>query len=223
MNSGSGSNSKASAARHEKKSVTWRICFLWIVKLSLLVAVAYVGYKNCTPYVMAIASDGAGDEWWRAIPFLGGLLSGVSYLIAVVIGFCVWALFQSLQLFPVIMYANKTALRLMIESEKRTDDQLQISSSDSESLVWLKATYNNLSYREKANGKFLSKVAYAADLVFILYYYTPWGPAGIDWVNLIMVPILLFSFEAAWAAFQIVNRYHQLLIDGALIKYKKGA
>ena len=222
MNSGSGTSPKTSATRTEKKSVAWRIFFLWIIKIALLVAVTYVGYKNCTPYVMAILGEGAGDEWWRSIPFLGGFLGGVSYLFAVVVGVFIWALFQSLQLFPVIMYANKTALRLMIETEKRTDDQLQISSSDSESLVWLKATYNNLSYREKANGKFLSKVAYAADLVFILYYYTPWGPSGIDWVNLIMVAILMFSFEAAWAAFQIVNRYHQLLIDGACIKYKGG-
>lgn len=189
--------------------------FLWILLVMLLLALGVAISWNVQPFIemtarMANSVGGKGaEEILSKIPFIGPMLLGIGGGILVVTGLVWFAIFQLLELAPMLMTASSKRVLRMINAIAHHAG-VQIRPGDNADVVWLKQKYNN---RPVASLQFFRSarivvLTMEAAICWITNPPTPGTPidflfflvtgqfSKINWGNVFLMLSLLFLVEA---------------------------
>ena len=198
-----------------KKPRPWLVQFLHLALWGTLI---YFCWNNILPYEAAAkqwmtGGRGLSQSTWilSKIPLIGGLVGRAGFWI--VGAFC-WAVLQSLQILPLVVFQSPKVLKNLINRDSQ-HGRFQVGESDGFVLRAIKGAYNKLPLTVVENLMYGQIAAYAAEFIVNTWYFpitngnTFWVLATfqfhkIKWESLISIILTLFAVEGlVWLLIQV--------------------
>lgn len=182
----------------------------WFLRLVLLFVLAGVIVRNIEPYaVWSQAWLGARQAgWWAMIP-------GATWLADKLyrgLGIALWALFQVLEVTPLLILGTRFGLGALIAAYSQQDtvrQKIQTYPTDDAVLTFLKKKYNNMGLKAVDFFRMAAPFAYLIDLIVVWQIFPPlkdgytwqqvvtgWNFGGVSWGNVVSIIVTVLAFEA---------------------------
>ena len=212
--SGSNSGGSSSARESNPPYPQWIFKILWV---SAAISLGAIAFANIRPYVNLMRHMGLHfiDKFLlhvlAAIPIVNALFAAGGSLVSLVAGTALWAVFQIIEVLPVILYNHSGFLEEVI-SDAESGRKYATSHDEDPTIRGLKQIYNKLPVAFLDNLAKVRMIAYALDFCICFWSYSPVksGNIGdffyvlatgqwskIDFNNLLLALTTLFGVEVA--------------------------
>ncbi|MCC5636281.1 hypothetical protein LC593_10515 [Nostoc sp. CHAB 5844] len=170
-------------------------------------------YFNILPYTQAVrllnkTVDNGFIQLISVLPVVNGIAATIGAGIHWILGFLVWALIQSIELFPIVLKHDPKFLEKVIQDAEGAN-RFDIKEDDPPSLQALKRWYNQFPYLTFGRAITYAIFAYTIDFCIAFFTYPPvkgdlfdFGfilMSGqfdqLDWRNLTSLLVTLFVIE----------------------------
>ena len=192
----------------------------WIFKLlwgATLVAGGAIAFANTKPYINIIRHLGLHVldkfvlRFLASIPLVNAITAAGIGLVSLVCGVALWAVFQVIEVLPVVLYNHAGFLEEVI-SDAESGRKYAVKNDEDPTVRGLKQIYNKLPVAFLENLAKVRALAYALDFTICFWNYSPvksrkitdffyvlatgqW--TKIDWSNLLLALTTLFGVEVA--------------------------
>lgn len=182
----------------------------WFLRLVLLVVLAGVIFRNIEPYAVWSQQWFGADQsgWWTLIP-------GATWVADKLyrgLGIVLWALFQILEITPLLILGTRFGLGALISAYTQQDEvrqKIEQYPTDDAVLKFLKAKYNGMGLKAVDFFRMAAPFAYLVDLVVVWQIFPPlkdgytweqivtgWNFGGVSWGNVVSIVVTVLAFEA---------------------------
>lgn len=187
-----------------------------IIKVLYWLCVAagiWFAFLNINPYSQAVrlvinSSGGSFIKVVSGIPVINGFALIFTTAIHWIIGFILWGIIQTIEIFPMILKRDRAFMKVII-SENMSADKFKISKDEDPALIALKSWYNRFPTLTINSARNLALFTYAIDFTICSVVYPP-SKEGFgqflfylmtgqwmlfDWANISLLMITLFAIE----------------------------
>ena len=216
--SNTGAGSPSGGGRRQQRSASASAPPRWIFKIlwvATLIAAGAVAFANIRPYVNLIKHLGLRFldkfliQFIASIPIINALAAAGVGLVTLISGIALWAVFQIIEVLPVVLYNHAGFLEEVI-SDAESGRQYVAKPEEDSTIRGLKQIYNKLPVAFLENLAKVRMTAYALDACICFWSYSPvksgniadffyflvtgqWGK--IDFSNLLLALTTLFGVE----------------------------
>ena len=159
------------------------LMWLLIAALGALLVANIPPYIEATNLVFSVAGSTGKSicQQLGMFPFAGGVMAWGCEIVSKVLismgGFLVWAIFQVVELLPIVTYFNVPFLTGLV-SRLQTAPQASIDASDRDSVIRAKKRLNSVIERSLSFLLTFSWVMYLVDLALMCWLYSPINKLG---------------------------------------------
>ena len=195
--------------------------------------IVFFAYLNIAPYEAAIRILLTPDQpsglsiFVLNLPVIGAMARGGQNLLFWLVGAVLWAVLQTFELLPLLLFASRRALRGVLQ-QGQNSETFVIGENDDPALASIKKAYNRLPYQIVRQFRNAALGAYTVDLLICLRVYPPVENAAqafmilstgawqlVDWGNVGLLLITLFAVEILVSLALMVKNLREILSGGA--------
>ncbi len=206
FSSGGGSTQKESGVDTRK---VIKVLY-WLTVLAGLV----FAYMNIAPYariaktIILSTADIDLVKLISYIPVINGIAATIGTAVHWVIGFVLWAVIQTVEVFPIVLQRDRAFMKTII-NEANADQKFEVKETDDPALAALKKWYNQFPSLTISRARTSALFVYAIDFMICITVYPP-CPGGfgqlvyilftgqfsrLDWTNIVLLLCTLFVIE----------------------------
>ena len=156
---------------HNTSSPRWVFKALWVCTLLAAGAVAFANirpYINIVKYLGISLLDKALIHMIGSIPIINGLAATGIGVVTLVCGMALWAVFQMIEVLPIIIHNHEGFLEEVIQDAERSK-RYKVRPDEDPTVTALKKVYNKLPVAFLENLAKVRMIAYVLDF-FICFW-----------------------------------------------------